>query len=130
MIRIPLALLCVGHGVAHMVGFFAAWRPGTIPELSHKTTVLAGRLDLGEAGIKIAGVLWLLMAMCFVGAGVIVWVRGASAVGAILWAATASAVLCVFEWPDSQIGVVVNLGIVLLSLAALRFGWFGVASAQ
>jgi hypothetical protein len=113
-----------------MVGFIAAWRPGTFPELSHKTTVLVGRLDLGEAGIRIAGVLWLLMAVCFAGVGVIVWMRGSSAVGAILWAATASAVLCVFEWPDSQIGVVVNLGIVLLALAALRFGWFEAASAR
>jgi len=130
MIRIPLALLCVGHGVAHLVGFLAAWRPSAFPELSHKTTVLAGRLDLGEPGIRIAGLLWLLMAVYFVGAGLLVWLRGASAVGVILWAATASAVLCVFEWPDSQIGVVVNLGIVLLALAALRFGWFGVASVR
>ncbi len=130
MIRIPLGLLCVGHGGAHLLGFLAAWRPRTFPELVHKTTVLAGRVDLGEAGIRAAGVLWLLMGLVFVGAGVLIWRRGASAVGAILWAATASAVLCVFEWPDSQIGVVVNLAIVLIALAALRFGWFGVAAAR
>lgn len=130
MIRIPLALLCVGHGAAHLVGFLVAWHLRAFPVLVHKTTVLAGRVDVGETGMRAAGALWLLMGLAFAGAGILVWQRGASAVGAILWAAAASAVLCVLEWPDSQVGVVVNLGIVLIALAALRFGWFGVATVR
>lgn len=123
MVRLLLALTCAGHGVAHLVGFFAAWRPGTFPELSHKTTVLAGRVDLGEMGIRLVGILWLLMAVAFAGAALQVWWRGAGAANLVMWVAAASIVLSVFEWPDAQIGVVVNLAIVLFVLASVRYGW-------
>jgi hypothetical protein len=123
MARILLALLCAGHGVAHLVGFFAAWRPGLFPALPHKTTILAGQLNIGEAGIRIVGVLWLGMALVFAWAAVLMWLKGASAANVVMWVAAVSIVLSVLEWPDSQIGVVVNLSIVLLILAGLRYGW-------
>lgn len=123
MARVLLALICAGHGVAHLVGFFAAWRPGTFPELIHKTTVLSGRLDLGEAGIRILGIVWLLMAVAFGSTAVLIWLKGAAVGNLVMWVAAASVVLSVIEWPDSQIGVVVNLAIVLFVLASLRYGW-------
>jgi hypothetical protein len=43
-----LGVLIALHGLAHLVGFAAP---------------LAGRLDLGDAGIRVVGVLWLLLAV-------------------------------------------------------------------
>jgi hypothetical protein len=123
MARILLALLCAGHGVAHLVGFFAAWRPGMFPDLPYKTTVLAGHLNLGETGIRIVGVLWLLMALAFGGTAALVWAKGVSVANVVMGVAAASMVLSLLAWPDSQIGVVVNLAIVLFVLASLRWGW-------
>ena len=114
MARILLALLCAGHGVAHLVGFFAAWRPGLFPALPHKTTILAGQLNIGEAGIRIVGVLWLGMALAFAWAAVLMWLKGASAAEVVVWLASVSIVLSVLEWPDSWIGVVVSVSVVLL----------------
>ena len=47
--RIVLAVLMVIYGVAHLVGFAAAWKlvPSGLP---YRTTVLGGQMDLGDAG--------------------------------------------------------------------------------
>jgi len=124
MARVILGLVCLVHGAAHLVGFFAAWRPGAIPELQHKTTVLNGTLDLGEAGIRVVGALWLALAVAFVGAGAMVALEMPLAYMAVLAVAAASFVLSLIAWPDSQIGVFVNAAIAALVLAALRYGWF------
>src|SRR5665647_696257 len=99
------------HGVAHLVGFLAAWRPSVIPELQHKTTVLSGKLDLGETGIRVMGVLWLTLAVAFVGVGAMVVLKMPLAIPAVLAAAAVSGLLSLIAWPDSQIGVFVNLGV-------------------
>lgn len=123
MVRLLLGLLCVVHGVPHLVGFFAAWRPSAIPELPHKTTVLSGRVDLGEVGIRVLGVGWLLLALAFIGAACLFWFHVPQATGALLSLAIISFVFSLVAWPDSQIGVVVNLIVILLVLAVVRYGW-------
>jgi len=123
MVRLFLGLFCLVHGLAHLVGFFAAWRPSVIPELAHKTTILSGRMDLGEAGIRVMGLLWLLLALAFVGAGGMLWLKMAPAANLVLVLAAASFVLSVVAWPDSQVGVVANLLIAIAVLAILRYGW-------
>jgi len=123
MVRLFLGLVCLVHGVAHLVGFFAAWRPSVIPELQHKTTVLSGKLDLGEAGIRVMGVLWLMLAVAFVCVGAMVVLKMPLAIPAVLAAAAVSGVLSLIAWPESQIGVFVNLGVAAFVFAALRYGW-------
>ncbi len=123
MIRLVLGLVCLVHGIAHLVGFFAAWRPSAIPELPHKTTVLSGRIDLGEGGIRAVGIIWLLLALAFAAAGVMVWLTLPQATTAVFVLSAASFVMSLIAWPDSQIGVVVNLAIALFVFGALRYGW-------
>ena len=114
--RIALAILMALHGVAHLVGFAGAWRlaPQGIP---YKTTVLAGQIDLGDAGIRLFGLLWLAAGLSFV----------LAAVGAVVdtewWAelalviAVASLVLSVTELPQAGIGIAVNLVVIAVLLA-------------
>jgi hypothetical protein len=35
----------------------------------YKTTIFGGGVDVGDTGIKIVGILWLLTALAFTGAG-------------------------------------------------------------
>ena len=63
--RFVLALLLVAHGVAHLVGFVSSWKLATLAELPYKTTVFSGRVDVGDAGIRMMGALWLLAALAF-----------------------------------------------------------------
>ena len=122
-IRVGLAVLLVAHGVAHLPGSLGAWRLATFPELPYHTTLLAGRLDVGDGGMRMMGVLWLAATAAFT----------AAAAGALLgrdwWAALAvvaavgSLALCALEWPATRIGLAVNVVILGAVLAGQRGGW-------
>jgi hypothetical protein len=121
-VRIVLAVLMALHGLAHLVGFVGSWRLARLEGMPYKTTVLAGRLDLGDAGIRAVGVLWLLLAIGFLIAAI-------GAIGSRPWwmpaafmAAGVSLALCLLQWPDSRIGVPVNLVILIALLVGRRYG--------
>jgi hypothetical protein len=107
--RMILAILMVLHGVAHLPGFVNEWRLASLEGLPYRTTILAGRLDLGEQGIRVVGTLWLAAAIAF-------WAAGAGAFADRPWwipvaalVALASLVLSLVELPEAKIGVLVNL---------------------
>ena len=109
--RFALTALMALHGVAHLVGFAGAWQLAPAKELPYKTTVLAGRVQLGDAGIRVMGVLWLVAALAFVATA------GGAALNATWWGraalvvALASLALTIVEWPEARIGLFVNLAI-------------------
>ena len=115
--RLALAALMTLHGIAHLVGFAGAWQLAPAREIPYKTTVFAGHVHLGDRGIRVMGVLWLLAALAFVvAAGGAVfnthwWVRAAVIVTGVSLAMT------IVEWPEARLGLVVNLAI----LGALLF---------
>jgi hypothetical protein len=90
------------HGAAHLPGFVVSWRLAELAEMQYRTTLLAGALDVGDVGIRIVGVVWLVAAVGF-------WVAGAGALAGRAW------------W------VPLALRVAALSLAglapALRFHW-------
>jgi hypothetical protein len=112
--RFVLAFLLAAHGVAHLVGFISSWQLATLAELPYKTSVFSGRLDVGDAGIRMVGVLWLLAALAFLVAAFAVAADTGWAIRFTRAVAIASLMLCVVGWPDARIGVVVNAGLVVL----------------
>lgn len=120
--RYALALLMALHSLAHVVSFVEAWR--LIPEgFPYKTTVLAGRLDLGHTGIRVLGLIWLVVAVGFVGA----------AVGAIMiaewWAPMAlatsavSLLLTASEWPEARVGIYIDVVLVGSLIVGSWYSW-------
>jgi hypothetical protein len=120
--RIALAVLMALHGVAHMVGFAGSWQLAATNEIPYKTTVLGGSLDLGDAGIRIVGLLWALAAVGFV------TVSGATVLDKPWWPAAAlgvtlsSMALTLLELPQAKIGLFVNLALIATLLFARRMG--------
>lgn len=115
------------HGFAHLVGFAVPWRLGSFPDAPYKTTVLGGNVDVGAAGIRIIGILWLLLAVAFAVVGVATltsrpWWRTLA-----LAAAIASLVLSLLDGPEARIGVVVNLAILAFLFLAAQFDWLAAA---
>ena len=118
--RFVAAIVFLAHGLAHLVGFVGGWRlSATVP---YKTTVLAGRLDVGNVGSRIMGLLWLFIAIDF---GIVAWGAwsgyGWWPFGGLV-TALGSLLLCLIAWPDAAIGAYVNLGIVAW-LMFWRMGW-------
>jgi hypothetical protein len=122
--RAALIVLMALHGMAHLPGVIVDWRLSRLPELPYRTTVLGGRLDLGDAGMRTMGALWLAAGVGFEVAAV------AAGLGRDWWlplAATAaglSLTLSVLAAPEARIGIVVNL----LIIAAIVFAARGPAS--
>ena len=118
--RFVLAFFLLAHGVAHLVGFVSSWKLATLAELPYKTTVFSGRVDVGDAGIRVMGALWLLAALAFLVAAIAVATDAGWAVRFTLAGIIASLMLCVVGWPDARIGVAVNVGLVLLLAIGAR----------
>lgn len=122
--RIVLALLMVGHGIAHLPGFLVAWRLHSFPEMPFRTTIFGTSLDVGEAGIRIVGILWLATGAAFIVLAAATLARASwwhpLAYGLIVL----SAVLCLAGWPEARLGLVANGVILLLIAIGARGGWF------
>jgi hypothetical protein len=118
--RFVLSFLLVAHGIAHLVGFISSWELATLAELPYKTTVFSGRVDLGDTGIRVVGVLWLLAALAFLVAAnaLATGMRWAGQI--ILLAVITSALLCVAGWPEARLGLAVNVALALVLAIGAR----------
>lgn len=114
--RFALAALLIAHGVAHLVGFVVPWKLLSSAEVPYRTTILGGVTDVGDAGARALGVVWLVAALAFVllagavlaGWNVRVWTFATLSL---------SIVLCVAGWPEARIGLVVNVVLLTVLLA-------------
>ncbi len=120
--RLAVAVILFGHGVAHLPGFLVAWQLATLRELPHRTTVLANSVAVGERGIRVVGVLWLIAALAFTACSIGALGRASWWLPVALTAAAFSIVLCILGWPDPRIGAFVNVAISLLLLLARQMG--------
>jgi hypothetical protein len=120
--RTILAALLIGHGAAHVVGFAVPWKLVTSAEVPYRTTVAGGLVDVGPAGVRLIGILWLLVAVAFVGVAVGVmdhaswWFRESLAILSV------SFVLCLLGWPESRPGIVANIVILALLVGGALLG--------
>lgn len=122
-VRYGLGLALVAHGCAHLPGFAVSWRLMTSTELPYKTTVLAGGVDVGAAGVRVLGVLWLLVALGFVAAAALLVARPGAAPLVVAACVLVSANLCILEWPHARIGLFVNAALFVALPAIGMFAW-------
>ncbi len=109
------AALIIMHGLIHLMGFVAYWPLGEIAELPYKTSLLGGRWHVGENGMRLFCVLWLVAAVGLVGAVVGV-VMGQDWWFPVMWTAVPlSLVVCVLDWSNAWRGAIINL-IILVPL--------------
>jgi hypothetical protein len=120
--RFVIAALFIIHGVAHLVGFVVPWRITTLKDTPYRTTILNDRVNVGEAGIKAIGVLWLFAALAYMACGVAVIVQ----LQWWFWLAVVTTFvsfdLTIIGWPESKIGVAVN-GLIVVVLIGSVLGW-------
>jgi hypothetical protein len=121
--RILLALFIGLHAIAHLVGFAGSWRLAVPEGIPYRTTVLAGRLDLGDCGIRALGILWLLAAIAFLVAATGVMASTSWWMTATIGVAIGSLGLCLLEWPQARIGAVVNVGLIAIVMLLSRWPW-------
>jgi len=121
--HIIIAIVWIGHGLAHLVGFVVPWKIATMEDAPYKTTLLADAINIGDVGVRVVGILWLAAALAFIVAGVglialLPWWRPLT-----LYTTVFSLALCILGWPESRIGVWVNVIILAFLIIAGRLGW-------
>ena len=107
------AAALVLHGIAHVVGFLVPFRLISADDAPYHTTLLAGRMDVGDFGIKVVGVVWLLTAVAFAVAAWAVlsgWTWGLPFLAGL---SVFSLGMCALEWPLTRIGAIVNVAILI-----------------
>jgi hypothetical protein len=112
------------HGLIHLMGAAVYLKLATIEGLPYKTTLLNGHLDLGERGMGVFGVLWVLPAAGFVVAAVAFfqgwfWWRPF-----LLTTTLVSLVLTGLDWDTAYAGGILNILILALVAYGPRLaGW-------
>src|SRR5262245_9754183 len=116
--RIVVALFLTAHGIAHLVGFAVPWKLMTSPDIPYRTTIFSGAIDIGDIGERVLGLLWLLAAAAFIAAAA-AWLAGARLAATLTLAALMfSVALCLADWPQTRIGMAVNVAIAIALVAA------------
>jgi hypothetical protein len=123
LINIIAAIYLIVHGVIHLIGFVVFWQIAEFEDVSYTTTVLAGRLDIGDVGMRILGVVWLLISVAFVVAGVAIFFSPPWWWSFTLAVTVASLIVTLLGWPDARYGVLANIIILLFLFFGPRLGW-------
>jgi hypothetical protein len=106
------------HGAIHLMGFIVDWQFAHMQTLPYRTSVLGGHLNLGTAGIKSVGILWLVAALGYIIVGVVLAWQGRLWPVPIAAITALSLIPCILAWPDSAFGAVIDVAI----LATLLVG--------
>ncbi|HVO72321.1 MAG TPA: hypothetical protein VMT24_19870 [Aggregatilineaceae bacterium] len=111
--RLPAAFFLVAHGMAHLMATSVYWKLKESPDLVYQTTVLSGRLDLGETGIWIYGLLWLVTGIGTAVAGVGLGLNTRWARPLLLAATLLSLALCALVLDRAIVGAVIDVVILV-----------------
>jgi len=123
MIRILVTVYLIIHGLAHIVGFIVPFRLANLPDAPYKTTIMFGTIDLGDTGIRIVGVLWLIAAIAFFYLGIGLFFETSNWMLQTLFITVFSMVLCILGLPDAKIGIPANIVILIFLLISSYYSW-------
>ncbi|MGD1995149.1 MAG: hypothetical protein PVH62_00095 [Anaerolineae bacterium] len=121
--HILLALILFGHGVAHLPGFLVSWELATFEEMPYSTTILAGSVDIGDAGIRLVGILWLASALAFAASSIGTGARLKWWQSVTLTTSVFSLLLSIIGWPDARFGLFINIALIVFLLVNRKTGW-------
>jgi hypothetical protein len=117
MPSILAALLLTLHGLAHLVGFRAAFWPASPPV---RGSLLGGMLQIGDFEGRALGVVWLLVALGYLLCAGLFLLHSPSWVPVTLGVTCTSTLMCVLFWPEARIGLVIDVLLLAAVLALSR----------
>jgi hypothetical protein len=108
------SLVVFMHGLIHLMGFATYWQLAEINELPYKTSLLSGGWEVGEKGIRLFGLLWLMVTVGYAIAAYGLVTEQSWWEVALAGVTVFSLVLTVLDYDVAYAGVAVNLVILAL----------------
>ena len=124
--HIVIGLFFIAHGVAHLVGFLSYWRIIDFEDMPYSTKQLMGRIDAGETGIRVIGILWLVGALAFMVSGMGLILLQPWWISFTLYTAIYSLALSILGLPFSRYGLIINVIILGYLIIGDRLAWLPV----
>lgn len=120
IVTVGVAAILIAHGLIHLLGTAVYMNGAVFKGLEYKTTLLGGRWDLGEGGIRVFGAVWVLPAIGFVAAALALlagweWWRAVLIAMSLL-----SLALTTLDWSNAFVGAMVDVAILALVPMAPR----------
>lgn len=109
IIQIILAIFISLHGLIHLMGPAVYMKLTEIQGFSYKTTLIGGRWNLGENGIRLFGALWIVPALGFILAAVALLAGWEWFQPALIVVTLISLVLTALDYRIAYAGVVINI---------------------
>jgi hypothetical protein len=121
--RIVLAAVCAVlaiHGLIHLLGTVVYLRLADIDGFAFKTTLLAGRVDVGELGIRLFGALWIVPAAGFLISAAGLWFGWWGWLPIVVVSTIVSLLLTTADWSVAFAGAITDVAIIILLLVVSR----------
>jgi hypothetical protein len=113
-VTVAFGVLLIVHGLVHLMGTAVYTKLGSIEGLPYKTTLLDGRWELGERGMRLFGALWVLPALGFVIGGAALLVGQAVWVPLVVVMSLVSLVMTVLDFRVAFAGAILNMVILAI----------------
>ena len=110
------SLIVLVHGLIHLMGTATYLKLATINELPYKTALLDGRWEIGDSGIRVFGVVWLIATVIFAVAAYGLAAKQDWWQAVMLIAGALSLVITVLDYKVAYAGIVVNIVIIVVTL--------------
>jgi len=94
-------------------------------DIPYSTKLFFGKLDAGNAGIRIIGLIWLIIAFAYVFAGYGILTSKDWWITATIIITAFSFIFCMVSLPITKMGVVANVIILVFIILNQRFKWIG-----
>jgi len=119
-----LAGLLIFHGLVHILGFLIFFEITEVDTLQYSTKVLGGRFDIGKFGMRVLGVIWLLILIIMVASGIGLLLGTSWWFTLALWSTAASTVVTILGWPDTKFGLLINVLVFIVLFLGNSQGWY------
>ena len=115
---ITAGIILALHGLVHLMGLVAYWPLADIADLPYKTTLFNGAWNLGDGGMRVFSVLWLIAALGFIAAGAGLVTGQGWTTQALAFSALLSLSITALDWGVAFRGTVIDV-VVLVALLVI-----------
>ncbi len=116
MLETLFIILLIIHAVAHLPGFLVSFNLVKLKDLPYSTKVFFKKIELGESGIKLYGLIWLVLSIIFIFAAILIIIEKPVFKETVIAGAILSLILSIVGLPETKFGIIINILIIVYLL--------------